>query len=113
MPAAHVALTWMLAQVPAPPPGLDPRISEHARKLSITSNSVARLLDVEPHQWDPEERSTLDVELDALVAHAYGLTLPQYGSVLDSFEVMARVQTRAHGRYKFKDDCIAAYRRIA
>ncbi len=112
MPGASVALVWMLAQIPAPPPGLDPRIADHARKLSLTSHSVARLFGVEPYPWDPEERYRLDVELDALIAHAYGLTRDQYETVLDSFEVMARVQTRAHGRYKFKDDCLDAYRRV-
>ena len=75
MPGASVALVWMLTQIPAPPSGLDPRIAEHSRKLSLTSNSVARLFDAEPHPWDPEERYALDVELDALVAHAYGLDL--------------------------------------
>ncbi len=113
MPGGSVALVWMLAQIPAPPPGLDSRIAEHARRLSLTSHSVARLFGVEPHLWDPEERYSLDVELDALVAHAYGVTAAQYESVLDSFEVMARVQTSEHGSYKFKKDCLAAYRRIA
>ncbi len=113
MPGANLALTWMLAQVPAPPPGLDPRIAKHARSLSLTSHSVARLFGAEPYPWDPKERYSLDVELDALVAHAYGLTAAQYEVVLDSFEVMARMQMREHGRYKFKGDCLAAYRRIA
>jgi len=112
MPGASVALVWMLAQIPAPPPGLDPRIADHARRLSLTSHSVARLFDAEPHPWDPEERYALDVELDALVAHAYGLTREQYETVLDSFEVLARVQTRAHGHNKLKADCLEAYRRL-
>ncbi|GIW72670.1 MAG: hypothetical protein KatS3mg102_2212 [Planctomycetota bacterium] len=112
MPGMHVALVWMLAQIPAPPPGLDPRIADHARRLSLTSHSVARLFGAEPHRWDPEERYRLDVELDALVAHAYGVTRAQYATILDSFEVMARVQTRRHGRYKFKHDCLEAYRRL-
>jgi len=113
MPGASVALVWMLAQIPAPPPGLDPRIAENARKLSLTSHSVARLFGVAPHPWDAEERYALDVELDALVAHAYGLTASQYETVLDSFEVMARMQTKAHGRYRFKEDCLEAYKKIA
>jgi len=112
MPAAGVKL-WILAQIPAPRPGLDPRIGENARKLSLTSWSVARLFEgAEPHPWDPEERYWLDVETDALMAHAYGVTRDQYEIILDSFEVMARAQTKQHGRYKFQDDCLEWYGRI-
>jgi hypothetical protein len=113
MPGAHVALTWMLSQVPAPSPAaLDPRVAKHAAKLSLTSNSVARLFNREPHLWNSEERYALDVEIDALVAHAYGLTRAQYEVVLDSFEVLARVQTQKYSRFKFKEDCLAAYVRV-
>jgi len=113
LPGANMTLMWMLAQIPAPAPGLDPRISDHVRKLSLTSFSVAQLFGIDPYMWDPEERYALDVEIDALVAHAYRLTAAQYTTVLNSFEVMARIQIREHGRYKFKEDCLAAYRRIA
>lgn len=113
MPGASVALLWMLAQIPVPRPGLDRRIGENARKLSLTSWSVARLFEgAEPHPWDPEERYWLDVETDALMAHAYGVTRDQYEIILDSFEVMARAQTKQHGRYKFQDDCLEWYGRI-
>lgn len=112
MPSNHVKVLWMLAQIPAPLPGLDPRIADHARKLSLTSYSVCAQFGVEPHPWDPAERYQLDTELDALVAHAYGLTRAEYEVVLDSFEVLARIETREKGRYQFKDDCLAAYGRV-
>jgi hypothetical protein len=112
MPGANFKLAWMLSQIAAPSPGLDPRISAHARKLSLTSFAVARLFDAEPHGWNREERGNLDVAVDAMVAHAYGLTKQQYEVILDSFEVMAREQTRMHGRYKFKADCLEAYDRV-
>lgn len=79
--------------------------------LSLTSHSVARLFNREPHIWNPKERYALDVEIDALVAHAYGLTRAQYEVVLDSFEVLARIEIAKHGHYKFKEDCLAAYER--
>lgn len=113
LPGGSVALVWMLSQIPAPLPAtLDPRVAEHAAKLSLTSNSVARLFNREPHPWNPEERYALDVEIDALVAHAYGLTRAQYEVVLDSFEVLARLEIAKHGRYRFKEDCLAAYVRL-
>jgi hypothetical protein len=113
MPGASVGLLWMLSQVAAPPPGLDPRIAEAAERLSLTSHSVASLFGREPHRWDAEERYWLDVLVDALVAHAYKLTREQYEVVLDSFEVMAREQTRRFGTYRFRSDCLRAYDRIA
>ncbi|HWO71026.1 MAG TPA: DNA methyltransferase [Actinomycetota bacterium] len=112
MPGASVGLVWMLSQVAAPPPGLDPRIPEAAEPLSLTSYSVARIFGKDPYPWNPEERYELDVLVDALVAHAYQLTREQYEVVLDSFEVMAREQTRRFGSYRFKSDCLRAYDRV-
>jgi len=112
MPGAHAALTWMLEQIPAPLPGLDLRIRERAEKLSLTSWSVSSQFGTAPYGWDPEERYLLDVETDALIAHAYSLTRKQYETVLDSFGVFAKKQIAEHGRYKFKEDCLDAYGRL-
>lgn len=113
MPGAHVKALWMLAQIPTPVPGLDVRISDNARALSLTSRSIAAIFDAQPHVWDPGERYRLDIATDALIARAYGLDRQAYGIVLDSFEVMARAQTQAHGYYTFKEDCLAALDRVA
>jgi hypothetical protein len=113
MPGGNAKLLWVLSQIPAPRPGrLDPLVSDHAAKLSLTSHSVATMFGREPHKWDRTERSAMDLEIDALVAHAYGLTRAQYEVVLDSFEVLARLQIGEHGRYKFKEDCLATYERL-
>jgi hypothetical protein len=113
MPGGSVALVWMLAQIPAPPPGLDPRIADNARKLSLTSYSVAEVFGAEPHHWDAEERYRLDVETDALVALAYGLDAESYAVVLDSFEVLQRDQSKRFGYYKLRMDCLAAFDALA
>lgn len=113
MPGVNIVLTWVWTQLVAPIPGtLDKRVSENAAKLSLTSNSVASLFGFQPHQWNPAERYELDVENDALIAHAYGLTRAQYEVVLDSFEVLARIEIGKHGRYKFKEDCLEAYAKL-
>lgn len=112
LPGANLAQTWFLSQVAAPLPGLDPRIAENARKLSLTSTALAREFGAEPHPWEPEERYALDVETDALVAHAYGVTEKEYAVIMDTFDVLARKEVAQHGRYRFKDDCLAAYRRL-
>jgi hypothetical protein len=113
LPGATVRLKWMLSQLAVPLPGMSSqRVAENAAKLSLTSYSVARLFGQEPHIWNPEERYALDVDTDALVAHAYRLTAAQYNIMLESFEVLARLEHKLHGRYKFKDDCLAAYERL-
>ncbi len=108
MPTSVIGLVWMLSQVPAPVPRDGP-IGPNARVLSLTSRSVADQFDVEPHIWDPDERYRLDVETDALVAREYGLDRQAYEIVLDSFDVMRRMQESEHGYYKFREDCLAAF----
>jgi hypothetical protein len=103
----------MLAQIPVPIVDTLTTAGANARRLSLTSYTVAIQFGIEPYRWDPEERDNLVVETDALVAHAYGLTQIQYATILDSFEVIARMQISEYGRYKFKDDCLEAYRRIS
>ena len=109
VPSQNVAQKWILDQIAVPAPGLDPRIACNAARLSLTSQSVAEMFDAVAHQWDAAERYQLDVETDALVAHAYGLDRESYAIVLDSFEVMARMQVNEHGYYKLKDDCLVAF----
>jgi hypothetical protein len=113
MPGSHAALEWMLAQIAAPTPPLDPRVAENAAKLSLTSASLAKEFGREAWRWDPEERLLLDVETDALVAAVYGLDRQAYEVILDSFEVRHREQVKAHGYYKLKDDCLAAFDGLA
>jgi Eco57I restriction-modification methylase len=112
MPGPNLGLAWMLSQIAAPEPGLDPRVAENSARLSLTSRSIAKLFDREPYHWLPDERYRLDVEIDALIALAYGLDREAYEIVLDSFEVMARMQTAGHGYYKLKEDCLAAFERL-
>jgi hypothetical protein len=112
MSGANAKLSWMLSQIPAPSPGVDPTIADHAQRLSLTSHCVAQLFGQKPYAWDSDERYRLDIELDALIAHAYRVTEAQYATILDSFEVLAREQQKVYGRHKFKGDCLAAYRRV-
>jgi hypothetical protein len=47
------------------------------------------------------------------LCYTWFMTHAQYEVVLDSFEVLACVETAKHGHYKFKQDCLAAYGRVA
>ena len=109
--AGASAKPWIVSQVVVPASGhVHSHVADHATKLSIASFSVARLFSREPYPWNPEERYALDVEIDALVVQAYSLSRAQYEVVLDSFEVLARIEIGKHGRNMFKEDCLAARR---
>ena len=113
MPGGHAAITWMLSQIACPDPTDDTTLEDLASDLSATSNVIAGLLDREPQVWDPQQRHEMDTELDARIAHVYGLSEAEYTVVLDSFDVLARKEVKQHnGRYRFKEDCLDAYRRL-
>jgi hypothetical protein len=112
MPGPNIKTTWVLSQVAVPVPGIDPLIATNSRKLSLTSSAIAREFGAESHPWDPEERYALDVETDALVAHAYGVAEKEYMVIMDTFDVLARKEVAAYGCYRFKEDCLDAYRRL-
>ena len=113
MPGGHAAITWLLSQIACPAPTDDTTLEELASDLSATSNVIAGLLDRESQVWDPQQRHEMDTALDARIAHVYGLSEAEYTVVLDSFEVLARREIKQHdGRYRFKEDCLDAYRRL-
>ena len=112
MPGSGVALVWLLNQIACPLPIGNATIQKMASDLSATSNTVACRLERKPSLWDPGERYQLDTELDARIAHLYGLTRIEYAVVLDSFDVLARKEIAAHGWYRFKEDCLREYRRL-
>ena len=113
MPGGHAARTWLLSQIACPAPSGDTTLEEMASDLSATSNVIAGVLDRDPQQWDPQERYRVDTELDARIAHIYGLSEAEYAVVLDSFDVLARKEIKQHkGRYLFKQDCLTAFRRL-
>lgn len=113
MPGGAVALVWMLSQIPVPYASSIPGdVVAASHRLSITSKSVAAVMGIEPHPWDPAERRKLDAQIDATVAHLYGLTRAQYAVVIDSFELQARKEVEAHGEYRTKKRCLEAYDRV-
>ena len=64
-------------------------IVDLAAKLSVGSDEFegfAESLRVENVQLSPSERIHVTANLDAFVAHAYGLTLDEYHIILDSFK---------------------------
>ena len=94
---------WVLDQCAAPPPECIPaKVAPLAEEMSITSYTVAESTGRPVHPWDPQRRWLIDAMLDALIAQAYGLSLYQYGVVLDHFALLRRMEEREVGEYRSK-----------
>ncbi len=104
MSGGHVT-PWIISQCAAPSPAeMSNEVASIAERLSVTSNRLGEVLDLEVHPWVPETRDLLDARADALVAKAYGLTLSEYEAVLDHFVLLKRVEEsdESIGEYRSK-----------
>ena len=68
---------------------------------------------LQPFVWNDEERRTRLAALDALFFWLYGLGLDDAAYILDTFPIVRDQDTKAFGRYRTKDDVLAALRLLA
>ncbi|KUN22123.1 restriction endonuclease [Streptomyces antibioticus] len=66
-----------------------------------------------PFLWDPNRRSVIRAELDALFFHLYGITRDDTAYILDTFNVTRDNDIKAHGEYRTKNLILAEYDRMA
>lgn len=86
-------------------------------ELSVTDwyvRDVAGLVtgDARPFKWDPERREVLEAELNAMVAHVYGLERAEFEHILDSFAILRKYDERDHGEFRTKRLFLAEFDRI-
>jgi len=62
---------------------------------------------------DTGDRAQLRAEIDAYVAHLYGLTRDEFAYILDTFPVLKRKEEQAFGEFMSKRKCLEEYDRIA
>jgi len=62
---------------------------------------------------DDGDRAQLRAEIDALVAHLYGLTKDEFAYILDTFPVLKRKEEEAFGEFRTKRVCLEEYDRFA
>jgi hypothetical protein len=106
---------WAISQVCVPHVGqIEPRIGDMAVALSSTSHSVATACSTPLTAWDESSRADRDAQLDALVAHAYGLTRSEYEVVLNHFRQLGRIEEKPKnfGEYRSKRLRLEAFDRI-
>jgi hypothetical protein len=66
-----------------------------------------------PDRRDTGNRAQLRAEIDAYVAHLYGLTREDFSYILDTFPVLRRKEEQAFGEFMSKRKCLEEFDRIA
>jgi hypothetical protein len=89
------------------------RIAEQAPSLTKEWTPVCGVYDRTPDRRDTGDRAQLRAEIDAYVAHLYGLTRDDFSYILDTFPVLKRKEEQAFGEFMSKRKCLEEYDRIA
>ena len=66
-----------------------------------------------PNSRDNGDRAQLRAEIDAYVAHLYGLNRDDFSYILETFPVLKRKEEAAFGEFMSKRKCLEEYDRIA
>lgn len=61
---------------------------------------------------DTGDRAQLRAEIDAYVAHLYGLSRDDFAYILDTFPVLKKKEMKAFGEFMSKRKCLEEYDRI-
>jgi hypothetical protein len=65
-----------------------------------------------PDRRDTGDRAQLRAEIDAYVAHLYGLSRDDFAYILDTFPVLKKKEKKAFGEFMSKRKCLEEYDRL-
>jgi hypothetical protein len=65
-----------------------------------------------PDQGDTGDRAQLRAEIDAYVAHLYGLSRDDFAYIIDTFPVLKKKEKKGFGEFMSKRKCLEEYDRI-
>ncbi len=88
------------------------RLRESAVQLSTDWTSVCGLHDRLPGRRDSGDRAQFRAEIDACIAHLYGLTRPHVEHILDSLRVLKKNEMKCFGEYQSRRKCLEEFDRI-
>jgi hypothetical protein len=128
MGGTHVNL-YILKQLPMPDPeeldeyhvhkengvrSASSFLEKRALRLVWTSHSLDPLGSAISYQdsptiWKGEERRTMRAEIDAVIAHIYGLSREEFEHILSSFSILADKERDEYGEYRRKEECLEMF----
>ncbi|WP_416841816.1 Eco57I restriction-modification methylase domain-containing protein [Haloferax sp. DFSO52] len=87
-------------------------------KLLWTSHSLDGLgeefpLHDGPFEWNSDQRREIRAELDAVIAKAYGLSKDEFEQLIDSFEILHKLEVNEHGYNKRKQMCLEHFDNVS
>ena len=88
------------------------RLRDQARTLTKEWTPECGVHDRLPDRRDTGDRAQLRAEIDAYVAHLYGLSRDDFSYILDTFPVLKRKEEAAFGEFMSKRKCLEEYDRI-
>ena len=88
------------------------RLKEEAKNLTPEWGPHCGVHDRLPDRRDTGDRAQLRAEIDAYVAHLYGLSRDDFAYILDTFPVLKRKEEQAFGEFKSRRKCLEEYDRI-
>jgi len=89
------------------------RLADGAVNLTPEWSPACGVHDRTADRRDTGDRAQLRAEIDAYVAHLYGLTHDEFAYILDTFPVLKRKEEQAFGEFMSKRKCLEEYDRIA
>jgi len=89
------------------------RLREEAKNLTPEWGPHCGVHDRLPDRRDTGDRAQLRAEIDAYVAHLYGLNKDDFSYILDTFPVLKKKEIKAFGEFLSKRKCLEEYDRIS
>lgn len=87
-------------------------LAESYVSLDSTWTLASGLHDRTPERRDTGDRAQTRAELDALIAHLYGLTRDEFAYIIDTFPVLRRKEHAAFGEYQSKRKALEEFERF-
>ncbi|MDP3029031.1 MAG: hypothetical protein Q8O04_05960 [Deltaproteobacteria bacterium] len=88
------------------------RLRAEAKNLTPEWGPHCGVHDRLPDRRDTGNRAQLRAEIDAYVAHLYGLSRDDFAYILDTFPVLKKKEKKAFGEFMSKRKCLEEYDRI-
>ena len=88
------------------------RLRDEARNLTPEWGPHCGVHDRLPDRRDTGNRAQLRAEIDAYMAHLYGLSQDDFAYILDTFPVLKKKEEKAFGEFLSKRKCLEEYDRL-